>query len=214
MSTQRTTHGHTHSVMSSVRAFVSSKEEGEPFAVRELLTLGPRASIDQALTRLVKEGSLERAARGVYVRPKVNKIVNRSVPPSVERVVAASARAAGEKVSIHGAEAARRFGLTTQVPMRQVFATTGPSRRMRVGGQQVVLKHVAPRYMEMSSTRAGEALSALLYLVRGEVTPAVARRVCAQLPQEEVQRLRENVACMPAWLSDTMRHVPEFATAA
>lgn len=206
--------GKTASVMQFVRDSVMAKAEGEPFAVREVLELGPRASVDQALSRLVKESVLERPARGIYARPKVNKTINRPVPVPVERVVETAARASGEKIGVHGAEAARRFGLTTQVPMRRVFATTGPSRQMAVGGKRVRLQHVQARYMALSGTPAGEALSALLYLGKSEVTARVAEKVCSQLTAEEVRLLRTHVANMPTWLSNTMHSVPQFALAA
>lgn len=203
--------GKTASVMQHVRRWVMAKPEGEPFAVREVLEFGPRATIDQSLSRLVKEKVLERPARGVYARPKVNKIVNRPVPVPVEQVVQTAARAKGEKIGVHGAEAARRFGLTTQVPMRRVFTTTGPTRQISVEGQRVRLQHVQPRYMALSGTHAGEALAALLYLGKSEVTAGIAARVCKQLTGEELRTLRKHVADMPAWLSTTMHGVPQFA---
>lgn len=205
--------GKAASVMQLVRQWIAARPEGEPFAVRELLELGPRASIDQSLSRLVREGVLERPARGVYARPKINKIINRSVPVPVERVVKTAARAKGETIGVHGAEAARRFGLTTQVPMRRVFATTGPSRQISVAGQRVRLQHVQPRYMTLSGTHAGEALAALLYLGRQEVTSNVAAKVCGQLTTEELHTLRTHVGDMPSWLSNTMHSVPQFAAA-
>ena len=39
--------------------------EGTPVAAKELLHLGSRAAVDQALSRLVRRGSLMRAGRGI-----------------------------------------------------------------------------------------------------------------------------------------------------
>ena len=43
--------------------------EGTPVVAKELLHLGSRAAVDQALSRLVRRGTLMRAGRGIYVRP-------------------------------------------------------------------------------------------------------------------------------------------------
>src|SRR6202043_4127257 len=42
--------------------------EGTPVVAKELLHLGTRAAVDQALSRLVRRGTLIRAGRGIYVR--------------------------------------------------------------------------------------------------------------------------------------------------
>src|SRR5271165_5950634 len=41
--------------------------EGTPVVAKELLHLGSRAAVDQALSRLVRRGTLMRAGRGIYV---------------------------------------------------------------------------------------------------------------------------------------------------
>lgn len=174
-----------------------------------LLTLGPRASIDQALSRMARGGESERVARGIYARPQVNKTLGRAVPVEPEKVVEVMARVANVKVSVHGAEAARRYGLTTQVPIRQVYMTSGPSRRVRLRTGDVTLLHTTPSRMELAGSPAGEALSALLYLGKHEVTPEVVERARAALSDEEFSRLRAATAAMPSWLSDSLHVAAE-----
>lgn len=194
------------SVAARVRAHVSRTASGEPFSARELLGLGPRASVDQALSRMTRGGEIERVARGFYARPQVNERLGRTVPVEPEKVVAAIARTAGAQVNVHGAEAARRFGLTTQVPMRQVYTTSGRSRRVQLRTGDVTLVHKAQSRMGLAGTPAGEALSALLYLGKNEVTRTVVERVRAALGEKEFGRLRSAAAttAMPAWLSDSL----------
>lgn len=91
-----------------VRARVYRQAPGEPFSVLELLTLGPRASVDQALSRMARAGEIERVARGLYASPQVNETLGRTVPVEPEKVVEVMARVANVNVnvSVHGAEAA------------------------------------------------------------------------------------------------------------
>lgn len=191
-------------VAERVRAYVTYKASGEPFSVKELLGLGPRAAVDQALSRMARGGEIERVARGFYARPQVNERLGRTVPVEPEKIVAAIARTSGAQVNVHGAEAARRFGLTTQVPMRQVYTTSGRSRRVKLPTGEVTLVHRAQSQMGLAGTPAGEALSALLYLGKNEVTPGIVKRVRDALGEAEFARLRTAAAttAMPAWLSD------------
>src|SRR5688572_855035 len=90
--------------------------EGTPLRAKELLHLGSRVAIDQALSRLVKSGRLLRAGRGLYVRPVETRFGAR--PPSVLKIIEALGVAKGETFVSSGAAAANALGLTTQVPVR------------------------------------------------------------------------------------------------
>ena len=192
------------SVAARVRRSVAHRRPGVPFTVKDLLGIGSRAAIDQALHRLTAEGVVERVARGVYARPKVNPTLGRKVPVSPEKVVEAVAKSTGEKVSVSGAEAARRFRLSTQMPLSPVYLTTGSTRTIRVGQRNVRMRHVAPARMALAGTVAGEALTALLYLGRSEVTPEIVGKVRAQMGESEYQRLLRSRNIMPGWLSDSV----------
>ena len=63
--------------------------EGVPLAAKELLHLGSRAAVDQALARLVRRGNLMRAGRGMYVSPIDSRFGTR--PPAASKVVEAIA---------------------------------------------------------------------------------------------------------------------------
>ncbi len=63
---------------------VAGLREGASVSAKELLHLGTRAAVDQALSRLVKRGQLLRAGRGLYVRPVETRFGQR--PPSVADV--------------------------------------------------------------------------------------------------------------------------------
>ncbi|WP_216329207.1 DUF6088 family protein [Deinococcus aestuarii] len=104
-----------------VRQFVARQPEGEPFFPTELLLYGTRASIDQALSRLTSNGVIERVARGVYVKPRRGRIVNRA-PPSPVTVARTSARARGIPVTTPGAQVLVEYDLSTQTPVTAVLS--------------------------------------------------------------------------------------------
>ena len=136
--------------------------EGTPLAAKSLLHLGSRAGVDQALSRLAERGQLIRAGRGVYLQPVVSRFGTRA--PSVERAVEALASQRGEIIVPNGAAAANALGLTTQVPVRSVYLTSGRSRTMTIGKQRIELRH-APRWqLALAERPAGQAVRALAWL--------------------------------------------------
>ena len=172
--------------------------EGAPVFAKSLLHLGNRAAVDQALSRLTERGQLIRAGRGVYLRPIASRFGTRT--PSVEQAVEALATQKGEVIVSNGAAAANALGLTTQVPVRQVYLTSGPSRELRLGKQVVEFQH-APRWqLTLANRRAGAVVRALAWV--GPKTAAQAlRSVSQKLTSAEIRELKSAAASLPTWLA-------------
>ncbi|MEO3431859.1 DUF6088 family protein [Inquilinus sp. CAU 1745] len=173
--------------------------EGTPLAAKALLHLGSRAAVDQALSRLTRRGRLLRAGRGLYVLPVESRFGARA--PSVEKVVEAVAAQRGETIAPNGAAAANALGLTTQVPVRAVYLTSGPSRTLRLGRQTVELKHAPPWQLVLPNRPAGQAVRALAWL-----GPSMARASLQQLRKRlsptELTALAAVGPRLPTWLAE------------
>lgn len=187
--------------MTRIREEIANIPEGEPVASSIFLRAGTRAAVDQALSRLVRDGSLTRVARGLYARRKQNRFVG-DVPPEPFRIAEAVAKASGTVIEWHGAEAARLFGLTTQVPAAPIFLTNGSSRKVRAGKLVVELRRTAPRKLYFAGRPAGQALCALWYLGRDGVTPKVIKTLRRLLPPKEYEALSGATQVMPSWMAE------------
>ena len=154
---------------------------------------------------MVLAGLLTKASRGVFVRPQMSRFG--ALP--LEPFEVAVAKTHGAPVQVHGAEAARRFGLSTQVPVRPVFYTTGRSRTF-TGKTEVRLQHISPRKLVAPGTKVGLAISALWYLGKEEVNNEVFEAIHSKLSEQEWKELKLTAPQMPSWMADAMhRHEKE-----
>lgn len=193
-------------VAKAIRQRIENIPLGEPFTPTAFLEFGARASVDQTLSRLAKAGQIARLTRGVYVRPKESRYINR-VMPEPFKIAEAIARTTGATVQVHGAEAARRLEISTQVPTQPVFYTSGPSRRFRIGTLEVRLKHTSPRKLALAGQPAGLALAALWYLGKRGLTSNVIESIRKKLSLSEFEALKSAASSMPAWMADALsRH--------
>lgn len=179
----------------------SSRSEGEVISPREFLHLAGRAAVDQALSRLARQGKLMRVTRGAYVAPVVGRFGSR--PPSPEKTVRSLAEKNGEVVVAHGAAAANALGLTTQVPSREVFVTSGRNRRLSFGSRVVELKH-APRWqLALGERPAGAAVRALAWL-----GPQHARESLVNIRKRfapvEWAALTKSRSALPSWMAQAV----------
>jgi len=182
----------------SILLHAQSLPEGGVLSPKEFLHLGSRAAVDQALSRLTKEGKLLRVARGTYVTPVSSRFGTRA--PAPEKVVHALAAQSGEVVTPHGASAANTLGLTRQVPIREVYLTSGRTRKLKLGRSEVMVKH-APRWMlALGPGPAGAAVRALAWMGPAHVGESLAalRRT---LPPSEWQTLASARAALPSWMA-------------
>ena len=172
--------------------------KGRPFSIRCLAELGSSSAISKAVAQLVRRGELERVYRGIYMRPKYSQYtgrVRRSGPWDLVHLIARQNRWA---LQIHGADAVRRFGLSTQMPVIPIYYTSGSSRSLFVGKAEIRLVHAAPMLMQHAGTRVGVAISALFYLGKGGTTPEHVAVIKKALSPEDLSKL---VACrMPKWM--------------
>ena len=190
------------SIAGAIRAGIRKLPKGKPFTSQRFLRHGSRGTVDRTLSRLVSQGEIHRLARSVFVRPRTSPLVG-TVLPDVLQVVEAIARDNGETVQIHGAEAARRFKLSTQVPTAPVFHTSASSRTIQIGNVAVRMVHTSNRRrLQFAGEAPGVALAALWYLGKNNVTPQTVATIEAALGPAEFQRLRS--ADVPAWMTKAL----------
>lgn len=182
-----------------IMEYAEALPEATPLCPGALLHLGNRASVDQALSRLSRSGKLIRITHGVYMRPIETRFGRRN--PSIGKVIAALSELWGETIVPCGGAAANRLGLITQNPIRMVYLTSGPSRRLRFGAHSVDLRH-SPRWQLAAPYRkAGEVIRALAWLGPAEVEESL-DAVMSELSEDELDELATARAIMPNWLAE------------
>lgn len=172
--------------------------EGTPLAAKELLHLGNRAAVDQVLSRLVRRGALLRAGRGIYVLPVESRFGSRA--PSTAKLIEGMASQRGETIVSHGAAAANALGLSTQVPVRAVYLTSGTSRRLKLGAQTVELRHAPVWQLIFPGRAAGDVVRALAWLGPKKAGTAL-RTLQVKLTETDKKELTSVRACLPTWMA-------------
>jgi len=188
-------------VAERILSHAKSLPEGALIGAKELLHLGKRPAVDQALRRLQKSHELMRLARGLCVLPIKTRFGVRA--PSPEKVVEPLASARAETIVPQGAAAANALGLTTQVPTKLVYLSSGPTRHFKHGAQAVEIKH-SPQWMLLpTKPAAGQAVRALAWL--GEQEAGEALKVLKRnLPESNLQELVAVRRALPPWMSKSI----------
>lgn len=179
---------------------------GALFAPANFLDLGSRLAVDVALHRMVKKGLIRRLGRGLYDFPKTDPALG-PLSPSIDAIAKALASKDHLRLQPSGAYAANLLRLSDQVPARIIFLTDGPSRKIRVGRQEIILKRTTPRNMAAAGRTTGLLIQALRYLGREHVSTDRIAHLRGLLPAKERKQILEDLPLAPAWMHPFLRAI-------
>ena len=194
------------STTSAILKRIRAKHRGFVFTPKEFAHLGTRAAVDQALSRLQRSGQIRRLTRGVYEFPKIHPKIG-LLSPSPEAVAKAIAKTTASRITVSPAKAANLLGLSTQVPVQNVFWTEGPSRTIRLGTQTVSLKHVAPSKMIGAGTDAGIVVQAVRSLGKEGIHEISLHSLAKRLPSSVKRAVQRLVPAAPAWSQPALNQI-------
>ena len=201
---------HAQSIDTQVLSRIKAAGPGQVFAPRNFLDLGSREAIDQALSRHARAGTLRKVPRGLYELPRKHPKLG-DIPASTEAIAEAIKGRDAVRLQPAGALAANMLGLSEQVPVRSVYLTDGPSRRVKLGKREILLKHTTPRFMATAGRPSGLVIQALRWIGQRHVDEKIVRSLRRTLKPQDRASLVKDAHLAPAWIADIFRKLAEEA---
>lgn len=177
---------------------VTGEPEGAVFKASTFAQLGERPGIGGALSRLVADGRLMRICHGFYTAPVQTRFGLR--PPATAKVMPSVEQLWGVTIVPSGGITANVPGLTTQVPVRPVFLTSGNPRQLRFGESTVELQPACDWLVHAPNAPAGNAVRAIEWMGHAGVEEGVAA-VRERLGPEDLSELAGIQASLPEWMA-------------
>ena len=155
--------------------------------------------VGETLAELTHEGLLVKLAQGIYAKPRWSRFG--VVLPSVDKIVQAIAARDNAEVLPSGMTALNVLGLSTQVPMKYSYLTTGSERTIKLKNQEIRLKRGVPKnfcYKTKLIALLVQALKALKQQNVGQEEIQVIRSLISKEPDRIA--LAKDVDMMPNWM--------------
>lgn len=182
---------------------VRGKGRGWVFTPKDFLDLGTRASVDMALSRLAAAGSVRRIGRGLYDYPKMHATLG-ALTPDTDSVAQAMAKQSDDKIFLSATAVLNDLGLSTQIPARTSYMTSGPSRTKKVAGRTIAFRKSRAPILDDASAHANAVLQAFAHLGRKNINNDLIQRCASYLSDRDVSDLRKSYGHMPGWMSDVV----------
>lgn len=169
------------------------------FCPIDFLHVGSEESIRKALSSLCKKKFIRRLTQGIYDYPKLHKAIG-IIPPNLHDVAETIAKKNGVQIQPSGAYAANLAGLSEQVPGRLIFLTEGPSRKVKIGNQEIIFKKATRKVMDSAGTREGLVIQAFKNLGEDHIDKITRARTRRFLESSSENEIRKNIKYAPLWI--------------
>jgi len=197
------------SIEAMVKNRIIKHGRGWCFTAMHFLDLGSSTSIRKALSQLQKLNIIRRLAQGVYEYPKMHVLLG-TIPPDLNEVAKAIAEKNGVQIQPAGAHAANLVGFSVQVPNRMIFLTEGPSRKVKIGNQEIIFKKTTKKIMSSAGTREGLLIQALKNLGKEHIDQIVRSQTAKFLKDSSEKEVRRNMKFAPAWIRTLVFEILEL----
>ena len=162
--------------------------------------------VGDLLSRYVNDGRLVRLANGVYLKTTITKFG--PVFPSPTEIAEGIARRDHAQVLMSGLAAENYFGLSTQVPMKIVFLTSGSARKLTVGNTVIEFKRGVPKNFAFKDKTMATLCLALKSIGNGHVTDEQ-KSVLKNFLNSYIQEhdIKNDLKLMPQWIQKMLNEI-------
>jgi hypothetical protein len=196
------------SVEKKIEKSIKSKPIGSLILPGDYLNYGSSDAIRKALDRLQNKRVLVRVAQGIYVRPKISKLIG-PLAPTAEEVAEAIAKRDRIRTVPTGSYALNALGLSTQVPMNIVLLTDGSPREIKVGKRTIKFKKTTPKNLLVKGKISRLVIQALKEIGNGKVTEIEENKILELLKREDEKDLKYDTSLAPVWIQKIMKRALE-----
>jgi ribosomal protein S19E (S16A) len=196
------------SIENQIEKSIKSRSKGILIIPEDYVNYGSSVAIRKALDRLEKKQVIIRVAHGIYVRPKISKLIG-VLLPSAEEVAEAIAKRDRIRTLPTGTYALNALGLSTQVPMNIVLLTDGSPRELKIGKRKLKFKRTTPKNLLAKGKISRLVIQALKEIGNGRVTTEEENKIISLLKKEETKDLQHDIKLAPVWIQKIMKKALE-----
>ncbi len=192
------------SIEEHIIKYINKKKQGTIFVFNDFKALGNLTAVRVAMHRLVKKGVLQRIIPGLFVKPVTSKLLNKTIPPNLDKVAHAIARRDNAKIIPTGVFAMYALGLSTQIPLNLVYLTDGKSRKVKVGNSTIVFKKTSPKKLALKGKLSKLAILAMSEIGKDKLTPLEIEKIIHSVKKENINDLKHDLLLAPQWIAETI----------
>lgn len=178
---------------------IKKSSKGKIFFADDFVKFGSPENIRKVLSRLEKEGLLERLAQGIYLVPKKDELLG-TLYPTIEEIVLEIAKRDKARIAPTGSLALYQLGITTQIPLKAVYLTDGAQRVISIGNRTIQFKKTTPRNLAIKDHLLMLITQALKEIGQYKVTELHLQKLKTYVLKLDTEILKTQMKFAPVWV--------------
>ena len=143
---------------------------GSAFIVSDFIGICDYQTAKRSIARLCESGDIRRVIRGVYDKPAYSDLLQEYVAPDNNKIAQAIARNYNWTIIPSGNAALNMLGLSTQVPAKLEYSSSGPYREYGYDKITISFKHVSNKEIEGLSYDTALLVQAIKAIGKGRIS--------------------------------------------
>jgi hypothetical protein len=196
---------------SRVYGRISASSPGAVWVVGDFEDFGSRDAVYKMLQRLAAVGDLRRIDRGLYDRPRINRLTGKPAAADYRAVIDAIARRDQARMLVDGMTAANDLGLSDAVPGRVIIHSDARVKPLRLGKLTITFQLTSASKLYWAGRPAMRIVQALRWLKPKLDNPddsqRIRRHIAALLMDSKKgaalrKDLKKGLSALPIWMQD------------
>lgn len=133
------------SASKKIKQYIEKLKPNQIFLTNDLIDVTNYNNIKIILYRLEKQKIIKRLMDGLYYKPDFSSLLNADIPLDIEDVVKKIAEKFNWKIVPEHNKVLNMLNLSTQVPAKYIYLSTGPYRKYNIYGFDIYFKHASEK---------------------------------------------------------------------
>ncbi len=192
------------SIEEQIQNKIIKEKSGTIFLTEDFSDFGNANALRVSLHRLAKRGVLYRLAKGIYVKPKIGKLLNKLILPSLDDIAKVIAKRDKARIIPTGSFALYSLGLSEQIPLNIVYYTDGRARKIKIDNGTISFKKASPKKLALKGNISKLVVLALSEIGKDNLTKNEENKIQTLLQDENREDLIHDLQLAPQWIAEIM----------
>lgn len=177
------------------------------FCAKDFIHLGDGKSINKSLERLTTDNIIQRVITGVFYAPKYIEIIDDYESPNIHEVAKTLARKNNWSITPTGNIALNKLGLSTQVPSKYIYLSSGPYKKYKIFNTDLAFKRTNNREVLKYSEETNLVIQALKAIGREKVTDEDISMISSKLDDSKKNVLLKESRSTSIWIYELIKKI-------
>lgn len=180
---------------------------GRVFIVSDFIDSVSYDNARKICIRLENESKIRRILPGIYDKPFYSKILGQEVAPDINAVAEAIARKNNWSIIPSGNVALNLLGISTQVPARWEYFSSGDTKDYQIGNVSISFIHRADKELNRMSTKTALVIQAIKALGGESISGEIIAKFASRFSDAEKNVLLAEAKPTTAWIYEVIKQI-------